>query len=446
LIIILIDELTRLFPSEETLLARDRTLHLFRNMSVMMPDGFYETPNRGVGLGYFSNLMTIAVRIALDDVYVVKMFNDDILVASDDYIKAVANLEDYFVINQKKTGQEYLKAPYFMNVSMDKKGSVHYQDAQGNMSAIVTSKYHYQRKAIFGMVRYAHKWKLRYHYERIFGFELKRGEVYDHPTMWGLDPNAIKYVGDVTGGLLRKYTYERIVDMTEYRINHLFFPFSEYKRKEFEVARIKAKKYFKNKRWYTLYDEYQHPDLKEVTWINEVNFPGKLTGGYVPQWYDVRSILNEGISYGKFTKELPVHDAMYALHRYSLFRDPIGTYIGGGGVITSPFYKLPTMNSMQLAIYDKLIESKYKSPKRINRAVQIDLELEAKQAKVSEARELYELLLEGMREPYADAQNLEDLDINQVLQGDLDDLNIQYTEPSSEEIPYDEIGLDSIDY
>lgn len=355
---ILMDEFVSRYDHDWIKTMRDLTVDQFDRLNITMPDGSHFWPNRGVGLGYFSNLMTIAVRICLEDCYIVKMFNDDILVDENDYEKAISKLTSYsFIINEKKSGELYYCAPYFMNMSMHKTGSLRYQDAQGPMSAVMLGKHHYQRKSTFLMVPMPYKWKAMYHYERIFGWECQPGECFDHPTKWGLNYSATEYVGWVKGGLLRKFRSPKSGDITEYRMKSIAFPFMEEKDNHFNETRFKSRR-FKNKRWYTMTDEYLNPKVEEVTWINEVNHQNFLGSEQMPSWYDLNLLYMYKYSTGKILRGLSREDVLHAFERYSLFRDPIGTMKYGGGVITSPFHKTPAISGIMGEIYDLIRDAK----------------------------------------------------------------------------------------
>jgi len=72
------ETLSEEYPCEETQDYTRSTLSIFEKMSIKMGDLKYITPKRGVGLGYFSNLMTLVVASILQDSNVIYMFNDDI--------------------------------------------------------------------------------------------------------------------------------------------------------------------------------------------------------------------------------------------------------------------------------------------------------------------------------------------------------------------------------
>jgi hypothetical protein len=358
-VIILMEEICRSFPHIQLSGMKDWTKSFIENFQVLMPDGKFITPVRGIGLGYLERLKTIACRICLSaEVHVPAMFGDDILVDEDDYEIAVNRLNFFqWIINWEKTGKIWYTAPYFMNISMQKRGSTYYSNANGQWSAVVLSKYHYIRKNLFLQIRYAGKWRMRFHYRMIFNWELHPGEVYDHPSKWGLDERAEFTTGFVKGGLLRKFTYERFTDLTEYRVRCTDVPYKKWDLVRFERLRKKAKKH-KSRVWCTTIDDFRHPTTSEHR-FHDPHDSSKLTKGIVPTWYDIREIINHGISHRKFTKGLPESLAAKALVQWCFARDPIQAELSGGVIVTS----CPSIRHSVTGLREDLYNALYKSCK-----------------------------------------------------------------------------------
>jgi len=232
-----------------------------------------------------------------------------------------------------------------------------YYNSHGKMAAMVLSKHHYQRKAIFLSMRKYHMWKLRYTYERIFGFETKRGEAYEHPSKWGLNPSATYYTGWVTGGLLRKYTADSLPDITEYRVQNYISPFKTWKDRKFHLTRFRARR-FKNSSWYTYYDEYLHPKMEEARWLIDYQADQHTEGKWLPMWMDIHEILENNRTYGAFTRGMAPREAAKALIRFCFSRDPIGTYKRGGAIVTTPFHKGPSLSGIDQDLYTALLQTK----------------------------------------------------------------------------------------
>lgn len=427
---IIIDILHKMYPYLNNKIAYDASIRLMDDIRIIKGKEML-TPNRGIGLGYFANIMTLAVRIALEDCYIVKMFSDDILVKESDYHKARTLLTNYgFVINEKKSGELYKTAPLIANMQCTKFGISHSYEVNGTLAGCFLNKHHHTRKQIFMMMPYRHKWKLRYHYERMFGYECRRCEVYDHPEMWGLNPNADKQIGYVTGGLLRKYTTERVRDILPFRVFSEFFPFKTERKEDFSRIRYKARKYARY-RYFTVHDSYLHPDLDYVK-INPYNRDGtEKKNSSVPQWYDLRQIILNHISYGRYQRGLSLEDTKYSILRYSLCKDPVGTYKRGGCIIKSTHHKMPVPDEFQMQVYNALLDCKELENYTVKRTDEFLSEDDINQSPEYDSEELINAINDIVFPKENVPPDIESLDIDSYLNEYLDDIDdIQFVPDS----------------
>ncbi|USW07202.1 putative RNA-dependent RNA polymerase [Downy mildew lesion associated ormycovirus 3] len=355
------------YPSDEVEDYTRSTLAIFDKMSIKMGDLKYVSPKRGVGLGYFSNLMTLVVASLLQDKDVVYMFNDDILVNSNRFEEAIEELESYdFIINDKKTGGEWLSAPFFAGVSMAKRGSLRYMEAQGERAAIFTKRYHYQRKQILLSINVENRWKANYHYERLFGYEVFKGEAFLHPSKWGLDPYAQKSVGWVRGGLLSKYVTDKSDDEESRRIWNIGFPWKEPKDKDFAAKRANAKSK-KDYVYYTEYDSYLNPKVKDKL-LGDAKKPDFMLGSYqLPRWADLQSIMFNQVSSGRTTMGRYPKRAAYHMLDFLLSSNPINSWISGGYEVDSDFYRSPGLTPEIQLLYSQLRETELTSFSSVNK-------------------------------------------------------------------------------
>jgi len=365
-IIALMEVIYEFYPNEDIECHLKETKRLFNDLSVKMPDGKYNFPTRGVGLGYYETLKTLVMRIILHDVYIVKMFNDDILVANDDYEKARLRIQtNGFVINEKKTGEYYRYVPYFLQCSILLGKAMMHQNSNGRLAALVFSKYHYIRKNIFLTYHSNRKTWMMFAYRQLFGWEVYPDECIRHPTDWGLNPTAEYRVGWVKGGLLRKFTQSRVADLTEYRVKQSAFPFMRWKDRKFSLARSKARR-LKNVVSYTGYDEYLHPIVEDAPWIIDREPGAAITPHLTSMWYDLRCIIQKGYTTGRYLRGLTPEQARFALARFSFSRDPIGSYIKGGARMISPFHKDRSLTGFSALIYDSLEKVDYDAIPYVN--------------------------------------------------------------------------------
>jgi len=344
------------YPCEEAEEYLNMAKSLFSLISVKMEDDTFIKPIRGVGLGYFSNVMSLVVACLLEDCHVVKMFNDDMLISDESYKKARSVLEDHkFVINEKKSGTKWYRAPMFANVSMDVKGTLMFFEVQGIKAAVFNKKYHYQRKAIHLTAPWVYRWKQTFHYERIFGWEKSPGESQEHPCMLGLNPQAPYPVGYVKGGLLRKYVSPKdSEDEESRRIRAIAFPWKEKKDKDFAKTRALAIAKYKDRISYTEYDEYLNPRIEESATSKKLTPDFFLASYQLPRWADLKSILYNEATTGRTTMGMYPKRAAYYMLNYLLSDNPIHSWITGGYEIISPFYRIPGVNNQTLWLYSKL--------------------------------------------------------------------------------------------
>jgi len=393
-LIILMEELSIRYSHDNMDIMTEAAREIFDKLCIKMPSGQYMTPERGVGLGYFGSLMTLGVRIILQECYIVKMFSDDILVDDNHYNKAIDALTGVgLIINEKKSGRYYKEQPYLMQALFTKRGPVLLQANNADIASCVRKREHYQRKLAFLNGNIPRKWCLRYYYQLFFGYEYRRGECYDHPTMLGINPHATELKGWVKGGLLRKVLAPSYPDVTEYRVFSAAYPFESLKDKRFLHYRKKV--IADNRRWYTGVDEYLNPDTCKARWLNDK--PGIRPTGIMPVWYDMRILFKYGWTTGKALRGLTKDEACNYIARYSLFRDPMGTGISGGGMITSTPHRVPSVAGFLGELYYRIRDCTIFPPDH-TRKVESSPKLQ-----YEPGGEGLEVLLGMLKDSYADA-------------------------------------------
>nr|USW07207.1 putative RNA-dependent RNA polymerase [Erysiphe lesion-associated ormycovirus 2] len=346
----------KIYPSKEAEEYKNLASKLFEIISIKMDDGTFIKPLRGVGLGYFTNIMTLVVAALLENYNVCMMFSDDILIDRAQYMNARYLLESFnFVINDEKSGREWDKTPFFAGCCMAPNGSLRFAEAQGPKAALHTMRYHWQRKNSFLSQNWDMPWKMAYHYERIFGFEIRRGESLDHPVMLGLNQYAAKPIGYVKGGLLRNYRAPKPEgNESQRRLWAMSFPWKEkVQKKEFQIVRNNLKKEI-NRIHYTEYDEYLKPEIKLNTELLSIK-PDFFLGKYqLPRWADLQSLVAVGRTCGRITRGIHPKKAAHEMLNYLLADDPINAWLSGGYEIVSPFYRMPYLDPDIQLIYERL--------------------------------------------------------------------------------------------
>jgi len=339
-VIATMDILCEMYPHEELSEYRRSAIAIFKKMAIRMEDGYYVVPKRGVGLGYFSNIMTLVIAVILGRFNVIKMFNDDILIDDNDFEEGIARLEHFkFVINAKKTGMKWRSSPYFAEVLLSKKGIIRFYQYQGLKASIHTGRGHYKKKQAFLAAKFTRRWLMCYHYTRMYGYEIHKLEAFDHPTMLGLNPRADKPVGYVKGGLLRKYRAPKTTDEFDRRLWSIVYPWKDRVDNNFLEKRKNVKK-FKDIVWYTEYDEYLNPEVSNArlgAYTTDIQ-----TGKYqLPRWADMQAIFSSHVSSGRTTRGRHPKLAAYKMLDYLLSDDPIASWLTGGYEVLTNFYRRP---------------------------------------------------------------------------------------------------------
>jgi hypothetical protein len=357
-IVCTMEAILEVYPNETIQEYFESAKRLFSKLEIQMEDKTFFQPDRGVGLGYFSNVMTLGIAALLQEFDIVKMFNDDILCPSENYIPARTKLEKFlFVINEKKSGQEWLSRPFFANITFVPNNKGHfmlYNQAQGIKAAVFNKRYHYERKNIMLMCKWPHRWKANYHYERLFGYEVNRGEAFMHPSMLGLNPDGEYLTGYVKGGLLRKYKAPQSDhDVELNRIWSIQFPWRDPPpRKDFQKIRNSLRKK-KNIVYYTEYDDYLNP---EVRFTGNIPLKPVLNKGnyQLPSWSDLQEIIAHHRTYGR---TLQGHNPIRASERmldYLLADNPIHAWLAGGYEVITPYYRIPGVNPWIQVLYESI--------------------------------------------------------------------------------------------
>jgi hypothetical protein len=312
---------------------------IFDELEVEYEDLTKEHPMRGVGLGYFTNLMVIGVAAILDKYNVIQMFSDDILIDTKDYDNAIASLESFdFIINEKKSGKEWLKTPFFAGACLAPKGTLRFWEAQSQFASCFKQRYHYIRKNILANTALPNKHKVLLRYTRVFGYEYKKNEIIQHPNMLGANLSAPNQIGYVKGGLLRKRKTPTDDNDMESLYMSLSYPWKETQDYNFNKERKDFIKRTKDITVDTMIDEYLRPKYEEPNLFNRAL--DSFLGNYMlPKWADYQMIFNHHLTSGRTTHSLDKKTALKAFSEYPLSRDPISTMVHGGYEITTHIYK-----------------------------------------------------------------------------------------------------------
>jgi len=347
-LLVIMEEIARIYNIEEIYEQKTIAENLFSTLSVEMDANKYVYPKRGVGLGYFAHLMTVASRIILDDCYVIKMFSDDILVRDQDYEKACSYFEEFgMVLNEKKCGiyskEETIFAGHVMNRRAQYPGNL--SNYQGPMAAMFTKRYHWERKQIATLLDSEQQRYVAYHYERIFGYEFFRGESMLHP-----DNGGIYVAAPVIGGTTDLQCMKHFKSPYQETMEDIVFGMPFYNNQ----MGLQTAREFHNLRKRVWKDR-----VVISTWMDEAVHPettSNLTEQYLksklalkaPSWSEDQLMAYHGQHFGLKTCGLSGEDILHALYQNKYSRNPYHDYVTGGSEVTSLFYIDKPLDSERL--------------------------------------------------------------------------------------------------
>jgi hypothetical protein len=182
-VMIVLDEISYVYPDLELTNLCEETRYLFNNISISgYTDNLYK-PKRGVGLGYYTGAMSLAMFAIMEDIGILAAFADDMLINTKNYDMCV-QASEYFqmLTNTKKSGKTYIDSFFFMNVGFifyeEDYYINYYQIDNEPLAALTTKRHHFQRKEIISFLDMSEMNPLMaaYHAELCFGYEFYRSD------------------------------------------------------------------------------------------------------------------------------------------------------------------------------------------------------------------------------------------------------------------------------
>jgi hypothetical protein len=334
-VIVMMEELYSMFPHEEVREHLEIGKKLLTNLEIDMGDRFIH-PRRGVGLGYYANLMTMSVRIILGDIHIIKMFSDDMLPKKEDYPTAIANLNHFhMIVNDEKSGEEWNASPVLGGIQMlPSEGTAQFYGSYNSVFASVfTKRFHWERKEICQSLTPDIIIHMSRAYERIFGYEFYPGESMLNPENLG-----INYLAYPIEGYTDTYSVSQLKPPGPPRgaITTLLPLVEELPlrdRKEFHILRRRMWN------WRSVKNDTIHKAIYPTSVdIETTSATLSVAARSTPMWSELLDIEYNFHSSGKLTRgELP-STAIKAVLENARSCDPYRSYATGGSIITTPYY------------------------------------------------------------------------------------------------------------
>jgi len=173
-LIIVAEELARIYPDleEET----SRMTNLLNNLQVIKDNKTIDI-KRGPGLGYYTNLKSIALWSIMRGLKIKASFDDDLLVAEEHFTSVLDRCLEYgFIVNDKKTGKRWNNVYWFIEAGISQDGLVTFSTEQADIAAIFRQRFYYERKQLVSSLENEIQLLVAYHLERFYGHEFRRKE------------------------------------------------------------------------------------------------------------------------------------------------------------------------------------------------------------------------------------------------------------------------------
>jgi len=308
----IISLLCELYPQLKFM--EESTLGILDSIEVEVGNNIIK-PNRGVGLGYFTNLMVLAVYTMLQDFDIIASFADDTLIDYDDYNEARSNIEWYGLpINEKKSGKTWVYHTYFVGnliTEVDTHLLLHHSS---ELNSIFNQRYYWERKHIISNLPTEWQVIAAYHTERLIGYEFYRGESLTNLN----DGGSLSCIPEEHGCSRSKYACDTYPITRKLLWKLEAFPGSLplETRKDLHTSR--------KTRWLSKIRK-EHSDLDVEVVIPESPYPRMRTYLY-PDWAE-RTQINQNVTSGNTVYDLSDREVSQALVGYSASENPISSFM-----------------------------------------------------------------------------------------------------------------------
>jgi len=363
-LIIIMEILSEMYPHDIVKEHLDLAKTLLSQICIQELDNTFVYPKRGVGLGYYSNLMTLASAIMLEGCYIVKMFNDDIYVSATDFNKAVASLTSFgMILNEEKTGKDWYTCLHFAGFTIfpgEKPQLQEYSSHSSILASIFSQKYHWQRKQLVSSVNIEEVPYIAYHYERIFGYEFRAGESMLHPINQGCNVLYPKLMGVRDDRKIPQM--QKDLELVEISTGIPFHKFNKEEAKDLHVRRRHAWKHRK----------FINTSLLDVVDPIIENRSTKkmkqsIAASSIPMWAERNAVIYHHVTTGKMSCGLFGSALNKAIQDCRFSSRPYYSYATGGYDIITPWYINRPAYDERVQEHEVLIMSQENQPTLIER-------------------------------------------------------------------------------
>nr|USW07208.1 putative RNA-dependent RNA polymerase [Erysiphe lesion-associated ormycovirus 4] len=359
-VVVVAEEISKLFSNPDIFEFVDILKLLFKKIKVQMPDGTYQYPIRGTGLGYFEDLKTIGMLAILNKYNVISLYGDQGLIHSNEIHHAMERLRNFgFIVPEDKYQYQIFRVKW-SGWLMSTSECVRPKSLLEPVISAFEASYHWERKAIlrnfyneFPEFYDSIDGYITFQYELAYGYEFYRGDSLMNFSNCGVSSRTPVHSGQLrTWQVQNMYTpRDNIVDSVAYETPF----FVEWKRAQAKQFSIKRKEVYKNSLPCST-ELYYYVNPKIV--LHKSKKPSiPRIASFISDAVESRLLVNYGLSTGKFTWGLSGQRMVDALKYCSRARNPFEAYATGGYQVET-VWRAPVLVSWEyLELLEKLLTS-----------------------------------------------------------------------------------------
>jgi hypothetical protein len=339
--------------------------NLLENVKVQMPDGKFVYPPRGIGLGYYEDLKTLAMIALLDHAELISAYGDQFIMGvNDESFGTLIELQTSygFIVKFDKIHFSSKKSMKWAGYSMSPTQCVKTKDLMSKFLTSFFRDFPWERKdALFSFYQEnkefyeSHIRVILREYTKFFNFEFVKKDHYNH----FLDSGINCATSVITNGSTRFYDVCR---MEKPSSSFLWDPVfvTPFALREVKLFTKKEKFTFHEKRKNTF--KKSPPREASLYGYIEPRILYNLPLGYqervLPSWADMLYLMNYGMSTGSLTYNQDLQTCLNSISRLNLSKNPLYASKRGGYKVvdTERRRPVPSAEWVELKEFLPLIE------------------------------------------------------------------------------------------
>jgi hypothetical protein len=347
LLSIVVHEIVALFPSVDLFEQESIFNRILNSVKVQMPDGKFVYPPRGIGLGYYEDIKTLAMMAILHSFSPISVYGDQGLLESKTAKGAVQSLRDYGFIIKPGKFEMKLGQVKWSGWTMSPRHVEKPRQMWESLISVFTARYHWERKQTlrsfyeeFPSYYKSKDMLIPFHYELLFGYEFQRGD-----SLWNFRNSGVSCLSSISMGNIRSWAVEKIHTPKDVIKDALIYEtpfFSSWKMGDAKQFSLRKKKLYKDSSvGSTFIRDYVSPII-EMHKSKKPNLP--WLAKVINDQTESKLIVNHMLTSGKFTYGLTGDDLLKSLTYCSRARNPYEAYATGGYSVQTVWRSAPLIS------------------------------------------------------------------------------------------------------